>query len=83
MKHRLTRRSGQFAQEGIFAKSVFANLEFAGRLLRAAREKHGVVFAGGQGALSGRLIRIGHLGWVSQADIDAALDALAASLKES
>ncbi|HKC72843.1 MAG TPA: alanine--glyoxylate aminotransferase family protein [Chloroflexota bacterium] len=52
----------------------------ASRLLRAARDTYGVVFAGGQGALSGRIIRIGHLGWVSQADIDAALDALAASL---
>jgi aspartate aminotransferase-like enzyme len=52
----------------------------ASRLLRAAREKHGVVFAGGQGALSGRLIRIGHLGWVSQTDLDTALDSLAASL---
>jgi aspartate aminotransferase-like enzyme len=38
------------------------------------------VFAGGQGALSGRIIRIGHPGWVSEADIDTALDALAASL---
>jgi aspartate aminotransferase-like enzyme len=51
----------------------------ASRLVRAAREKYGVVFAGGQGALSGRIIRIGHLGWVREADIDAALDALAAS----
>jgi hypothetical protein len=30
----------------------------------------------GQGALSGRIISIGHLGWVSEADIDTALDAL-------
>ena len=52
----------------------------AARLLREAREKHGAVFAGGQRALSGRIIRIGHLGWVSEADIDAALAALAASL---
>jgi aspartate aminotransferase-like enzyme len=52
----------------------------ASRLLRTAREEHGVVFAGGQGALSGRIIRIGHLGWVREADIDTALDALAASL---
>jgi aspartate aminotransferase-like enzyme len=83
MEQRLARRSGNFAQECFFAKSVFANLGFAGRLLRAAREKHGIVFAGGQGALSGRIIRIGHLGWVSDAAIDTALEALAASLKDS
>ena len=52
----------------------------AGALLTQAREKHHTVFAGGQGRLSGRLIRIGHLGWVSEADIDGALAALEASL---
>ena len=36
----------------------------------------------GRSALSRRIIRIGHLGWVREADIDTALDALAASLKE-
>lgn len=52
----------------------------ASHLLRVAREQYNTVFAGGQGQLSGRIIRIGHLGWVTQADIDNALDALHRSL---
>src|SRR2546430_3625994 len=38
MGQRLARRSGNFAQECFFAKSVFANLGFAGRLLRGTRK---------------------------------------------
>ena len=49
-------------------------------LLREARERHNTVFASGQGHLSERIIRIGHLGWVRQEEIDRALNALAASL---
>jgi aspartate aminotransferase-like enzyme len=40
------------------------------------RNEHGVVFAGGQGLLSGKLFRIGHLGWVSVGEIERALAAL-------
>lgn len=50
------------------------------RLLRDAREEHGVVFGGGQKALTGKIVRIGHLGWVHDGDIDAAVAALGASL---
>jgi aspartate aminotransferase-like enzyme len=45
-------------------------------LLRILREEHGVVLAGGQGRLADKIFRIGHLGWVTEADIDAALSAL-------
>ncbi len=50
------------------------------RLLREARDQHNVHFGDGQKSLAGRVIRIGHLGWVDEGQIDAALDALAASL---
>ncbi len=50
------------------------------RLLRDARDRHNVHFGDGQKSLSGRIIRIGHLGWVDDAQIDASLEALAASL---
>lgn len=40
-------------------------------------DEHGVVMAGGQGKLSGKIFRIGHLGLVSEEDIRHALDALA------
>jgi aspartate aminotransferase-like enzyme len=40
-------------------------------------DEHGVVLAGGQSKLSGKIFRIGHLGLVSEEDIRDALDALA------
>ncbi len=45
-------------------------------LRRVAREEFGLVIAGGQGKLSGKIIRIGHLGWVSEEEIDRAMRAL-------
>src|SRR5205807_6376766 len=45
-------------------------------LLRALEKRHNVVLAGGQGRLEGQIIRIGHMGWVDQDDLAAALHAL-------
>ncbi|HLZ21152.1 MAG TPA: alanine--glyoxylate aminotransferase family protein [Ktedonobacterales bacterium] len=45
-------------------------------LTKALREREGVVIAGGQDRLEGQIIRIGHLGYVSEADITACMDAL-------
>jgi aspartate aminotransferase-like enzyme len=39
-------------------------------------DDYGVILAGGQGKLSGKIFRIGHLGLVEEADIRHALDAL-------
>jgi aspartate aminotransferase-like enzyme len=49
-------------------------------LLRALEERHGVVLAGGQGRLEGQIIRIGHMGWVHQDELAAALRALQVEL---
>jgi aspartate aminotransferase-like enzyme len=46
------------------------------------RDKHGVVLAGGQGAMKNDIFRIGHLGLVSEGDIVAALGLLGLGLKE-
>lgn len=43
---------------------------------KIAREKYQTVFAGGQGKLRGKIMRFGHLGAMSEADIQAGLDAL-------
>jgi aspartate aminotransferase-like enzyme len=51
------------------------------KLLTLAQERHNVVFAGGQGKLSGQIFRIGHLGWVDAEAIDNALLALSDSLE--
>ena len=52
-------------------------------LLRALQDRHGVVLAAGQGRLEGRIIRIGHMGWVDQDDLAAALRALQVELNSS
>ena len=44
------------------------------------RTEGNVVLAGGQGKLSGKVFRIGHLGYVSQDDIEEVLQALKAVL---
>ncbi len=46
------------------------------RLVTLARTEENVVLAGGQGKLSGEIFRIGHLGHVSQGDIEEVLQAL-------
>jgi len=45
-------------------------------LTKALREQEGVVIAGGQEHLEGRIIRIGHLGYFTEADLTACMDAL-------
>ncbi len=45
-------------------------------LRRRLRAEHGVVLAGGQGSLKGKVFRIAHLGWVEEREIDEALGAL-------
>jgi aspartate aminotransferase-like enzyme len=47
------------------------------KLLQLLENEHGVVLAGGQGSLSGKIFRIGHLGWVTEKDIKEVTDAIA------
>jgi serine---pyruvate transaminase len=51
-------------------------------LLRHLRDRHGVTLAPGQGALKGRIFRIGHIGWFDVFDIASALAAVELSLTE-
>ncbi len=50
---------------------------------RRAREEFGVVLGGGQGKLEGKIFRVGHLGWVHQADVAEALDVVEKLLAEA
>lgn len=52
-----------------------------GKLLNVMAEKHGVIMAGGQDHLKGRIVRVGHMGWVDWADLVAGLHALADGLR--
>jgi aspartate aminotransferase-like enzyme len=51
-----------------------------GDALVARVREHGVVIAGGQGQLKGQVVRIGHLGYVGDEDIDQVLRALSLAL---
>jgi aspartate aminotransferase-like enzyme len=51
-------------------------------LTKALRERESVVIAGGQDRLEGKIIRIGHLGYVHEVDITACMDALERQLPE-
>jgi aspartate aminotransferase-like enzyme len=52
-------------------------------LLQILREEQGVVLAGGQQRLEGKIFRIGHLGWVTEADIKAVMEALQVALPKA
>ena len=49
-------------------------------LSKMMRTEYNTVLAGGQGSLTGKIIRIGHLGLVTQEDLQACLDALKLAL---
>ena len=53
------------------------------RLRQILREQHGVALAGGQQKLDGKIFRIGHLGWVEEADIKEVVTALRAALPQA
>ncbi len=49
-------------------------------LNKMMREEYDTVLAGGQAALAGKIFRIGHLGMVSEADVQSCMDALRLAL---
>ena len=53
-----------------------------GRLSELLRTEHSVVVAGGQGKLSGKIFRVGHMGWVSEEDIREAVRAIETALPQ-
>ena len=50
------------------------------KLYRLLQDEYDTLIEGGQGPLAGKIFRIGHLGWVSDADITATIDTLRAAL---
>jgi len=54
----------------------------AKELTRIMRVKYGVTIAGGQGKLTGKIIRIGHLGYFGIFDIIIAISAMEITLNE-
>jgi len=53
------------------------------KMLKILREEHKVVLAGGQQKLDGKVFRIGHLGWVTENDIEIVMSALKVALPQA
>jgi aspartate aminotransferase-like enzyme len=75
-----------FAADGYRSPTVTAALPPPGvdvsRLRDLLRSKYAVVIAGGQGKMTGKMIRVGHLGAVSEGDIVQVLWAVEQALEE-
>lgn len=52
------------------------------KVIKHAQDNFGVILAGGQDHLKGKIVRIGHMGWVDWGDCVAALCALNASVAQ-
>ncbi len=50
--------------------------------IKLMREKHGITYAGGQGELGGKIVRIAHLGWMNENDVIVAISAFERALVE-
>ena len=53
------------------------------KLIQLLRDEHDVVISGGQSRLSGKIFRIGHLGWVNENDIKIVFQALNKTLPKA
>ena len=73
-----------FADERVASNTVTAVIVPEGvdgaALNKLMRTEYNTVLAGGQGPLTGKIFRIGHLGFVNEADLQACLDALKLAL---
>jgi aspartate aminotransferase-like enzyme len=75
-----------YAAEGYRSPTVTSALPMPGLEVsayrRLLREKYGVVIAGGQGKMTGKLLRVGHLGAVSDGDVVQVLWAMERALED-
>jgi aspartate aminotransferase-like enzyme len=75
-----------FAQDGYRSNTVTSAVPPPGLDVSALRklldEKYGVVIAGGQGKMSGKMVRVGHLGAIAEGDVVQVLWAIEQSLEE-
>jgi aspartate aminotransferase-like enzyme len=75
-----------YAREGFRSNTVTSALPPSGLDVNALRkllnEKYGVVIAGGQGKMSGKMVRVGHLGAIAEGDVVQVLWAIEQALEE-
>ena len=76
-----------FAEENYASNTVTAVAATDGldtkKLSKIMREEHQIVLAGGQQSLDGKIFRIGHLGWVTEDDIEPVISALKVALPQA
>ena len=76
-----------FAEENYASNTVTAARSADGlnskKMLQILKDEHKVVLAGGQQTLSGKIFRIGHLGWVTENDIENVISALRVVLPQA
>jgi aspartate aminotransferase-like enzyme len=76
-----------FAEESHASNTVTAVKAADGldvnKLRKILREEYQVVLAGGQQTLAGKIFRIGHLGWVTEKDIEIVISALKGALPKA
>jgi aspartate aminotransferase-like enzyme len=75
-----------FAQDGYRSNTVTSAVPPPGLDVAALRklleEKYGVVIAGGQGKMTGKMVRVGHLGAIAEGDVVQVLWAIEQALEE-
>jgi aspartate aminotransferase-like enzyme len=75
-----------YAREGYRSNTVTSALPPPGLDVNALRkllnEKYGVVIAGGQGKMTGKMVRVGHLGAIAEGDVVQVLWAIEQALEE-
>src|SRR5438046_10338864 len=75
-----------FAQDGYRSNTVTSALPPAGLDVAALRKlldtKYGVVTAGGQAKMTGKMVRVGHLGAIAEGDVVQVLWAIEQALEE-
>jgi len=76
-----------FAEENYASNTVTAVAATDGldtkKLSKIMREEHQIVLAGGQQSLDGKIFRIGHLGWVTEDDIEPVISSLKMALPQA
>jgi aspartate aminotransferase-like enzyme len=75
-----------FAQDGYRSNTVTSAVPPPGLDVNAMRsllnDKYGVVIAGGQGKMTGKMVRVGHLGAVAEGDVVQVIWAIEQALEE-
>ena len=72
----------RYASNTITAVSVPEGVD-GKKLLKILREEYNTVLAGGQQKLDGKIFRIGHLGYVSESDINVTIESIKAALPKA